>query len=92
MSATMAGPDGEPRCRWCGAAPEFLVYHDTEWGFPVGDDRLRLQAAGLAALLLSRTPQQTPEQIRAVLRAAALDLHEPGHDHETGFGLLRLPD
>ncbi len=39
MSATIAGPDGKLRCRWCGAAPEFLDYHDTEWGFPVDDDR-----------------------------------------------------
>jgi DNA-3-methyladenine glycosylase I len=38
MSATILGPDGRPRCRWCGAAPEFLQYHDSEWGFPVGDD------------------------------------------------------
>jgi DNA-3-methyladenine glycosylase I len=36
--STIAGPDGQSRCRWCGAAPEFLGYHDTEWGFPVGDD------------------------------------------------------
>jgi DNA-3-methyladenine glycosylase I len=39
MSATITGPDGKPRCRWCGAAPEFLDYHDSEWGFPVSDDR-----------------------------------------------------
>ncbi len=39
MNSTIIGPDGKPRCRWCGAAPEFLKYHDTEWGFPVGDDR-----------------------------------------------------
>lgn len=38
MSATIVGPDGKSRCHWCGAAPEFLAYHDTEWGFPVGDD------------------------------------------------------
>lgn len=38
MSATITGPDEKPRCRWCGAAPEFLHYHDTEWGFSVGDD------------------------------------------------------
>ncbi|WP_338491754.1 DNA-3-methyladenine glycosylase I [Streptomyces sp. SJL17-4] len=31
--------DGRPRCGWAGAAPEFLTYHDTEWGFPVADDR-----------------------------------------------------
>ena len=39
MSATIAGPDGKLRCHWCGAAPEFLDYHDTEWGFPVDDDQ-----------------------------------------------------
>jgi DNA-3-methyladenine glycosylase I len=33
------GPDGKSRCRWSAAAPEFLDYHDTEWGFPVKDDR-----------------------------------------------------
>ena len=38
-SRTIIGPDGRPRCRWCAAAPEFLGYHDTEWGFPVRDDR-----------------------------------------------------
>ncbi|MCK4865656.1 MAG: DNA-3-methyladenine glycosylase I [Gammaproteobacteria bacterium] len=39
MSTTIKGPDGKPRCKWCEAAPEFFDYHDTEWGFPVGDDR-----------------------------------------------------
>jgi DNA-3-methyladenine glycosylase I len=38
MSATILGPDGLSRCRWCAAAPEFMAYHDTEWGFPVDDD------------------------------------------------------
>jgi DNA-3-methyladenine glycosylase I len=38
MSTTIKGPDGKPRCRWCDAAPEFLDYHDSEWGFPVSDD------------------------------------------------------
>ncbi len=38
MSKTVLGPDGQPRCRWCSAAPEFLAYHDMEWGFPVADD------------------------------------------------------
>ena len=38
MNATIPGPDGKPRCRWCATAPEFLHYHDTEWGFPVDDD------------------------------------------------------
>lgn len=37
-SATIAGTDGRPRCRWCAATPEFEAYHDNEWGFPVSDD------------------------------------------------------
>ena len=38
MSATIKGPDGKPRCKWCEATPEFFPYHDKEWGFPVADD------------------------------------------------------
>jgi len=38
MSALVTGPDGQTRCRWCSAAPEFFDYHDKEWGYPVGDD------------------------------------------------------
>ncbi|WP_319380666.1 DNA-3-methyladenine glycosylase I [Thiomicrorhabdus sp.] len=38
MSQTISGPDNQPRCAWCAAAPEFFDYHDNEWGFPVDDD------------------------------------------------------
>ncbi len=38
MSATVLGPDGELRCGWCSAAPEFFDYHDNEWGYPVDND------------------------------------------------------
>ena len=27
------------RCFWCGEDPEYIAYHDTEWGIPVRDDR-----------------------------------------------------
>lgn len=39
MNAMVIGPDGKSRCHWCSEAPDFLAYHDTEWGFPVADDR-----------------------------------------------------
>ncbi|NKI98811.1 DNA-3-methyladenine glycosylase I [Novosphingobium sp. SG707] len=39
MSATIPGPDGHHRCRWCAATADYMAYHDTEWGFPVSDDR-----------------------------------------------------
>ena len=35
----LPGSDGRPRCRWCVVTPEVEHYHDTEWGFPVADDR-----------------------------------------------------
>ncbi len=38
MAETIKGADGKLRCKWCDAAPEFLAYHDSEWGFPVDDD------------------------------------------------------
>lgn len=38
MSATVPGPDGAPRCAWCGDVDAFFPYHDTEWGFPTVDD------------------------------------------------------
>ncbi|MCH8552275.1 MAG: DNA-3-methyladenine glycosylase I [Natronospirillum sp.] len=38
MTATVPGPDGRPRCFWCGTVPEFFPYHDNEWGYPVDDD------------------------------------------------------
>ncbi len=36
---TFTGSDGKTRCRWCAATPEYVAYHDQEWGFPVDDDR-----------------------------------------------------
>jgi DNA-3-methyladenine glycosylase I len=33
------GPDGRPRCSWGASTPDYLAYHDDEWGRPVTDDR-----------------------------------------------------
>ena len=32
------GPDGKLRCPWGVSAPEYLVYHDEEWGRPLRGD------------------------------------------------------
>ncbi len=29
------------RCRWCGDDPDYIRYHDKEWGLPVFDDQIR---------------------------------------------------
>ena len=39
MPGAIPGPDGQPRCSWCIVTPEYVRYHDTEWGFPVTDDQ-----------------------------------------------------
>jgi DNA-3-methyladenine glycosylase I len=57
----LPGPDGKLRCPWGLSAPEYLAYHDEEWGRPVRDDtgmfeRLCLEAfqSGLSWLTILR--------------------------------------
>jgi DNA-3-methyladenine glycosylase I len=61
VTGLLTGADGLPRCAWSGAAPEYLAYHDTEWGRPVRDDdgvyeRLTLEAfqSGLSWITILR--------------------------------------
>ncbi len=45
MSAEVTAPGlftdetSSTRCAWCQATPLYRHYHDTEWGFPVADER-----------------------------------------------------
>ena len=39
MPEPIPGPDGHRRCSWCIVTPEYVRYHDTEWGFPVTHDQ-----------------------------------------------------
>ena len=39
MPNPVPGPDGKMRCSWSIVTPEYVRYHDTEWGFPVVDDQ-----------------------------------------------------
>ena len=57
----MAGPDGRLRCPWGLSAPDYLAYHDTEWGRQLHGDqpifeRLCLEAfqSGLSWLTILR--------------------------------------
>ena len=49
------------------------------------------QAAAIAAIFWSAYPKATAAQVRTALCNSAEDLLAPGHDNETGFGLLQLP-
>src|SRR5262245_29885795 len=76
MSKTFTGPDGKPRCSWSGAAPEFLHYHDTEWGFPVTDDRRlfeKLSLEGFQSGLSWRTILAKRENFRAAFHHFDID-------------------
>ncbi|TPN80443.1 DNA-3-methyladenine glycosylase I [Mesorhizobium sp. CU2] len=38
-SGVIEGPDGKTRCFWHGNLPDYLHYHDHEWGRPVTNDQ-----------------------------------------------------
>ena len=75
--ALIVGADGRPRCFWAvGGAPEYVAYHDHEWGRPILDDdglfeRLTLEAfqSGLSWLTILRK--------RPAFRAAFVGFHIP---------------
>jgi DNA-3-methyladenine glycosylase I len=61
MTGVLVGADGLSRCAWAGSTPDYLVYHDTEWGVPVHGEqalyeRLTLEAfqSGLSWLTILR--------------------------------------
>ncbi|MDQ1667582.1 MAG: DNA-3-methyladenine glycosylase [Actinomycetota bacterium] len=61
MNGTVTGPDGLARCPWGLSAPDYVSYHDEEWGRPVGGDtalfeRLSLEAfqSGLSWITILR--------------------------------------
>ncbi|WP_433827394.1 DNA-3-methyladenine glycosylase I [Actinoplanes sp. CA-015351] len=64
MTDLVVGDDGRARCFWGASTPDYLVYHDTEWGKPLrGDDalfeRLTLEAfqSGLSWITILRKRQ-----------------------------------
>ena len=70
----VVGADGLARCRWGASTPDYLAYHDREWGRPLrGDDalfeRLTLEAfqSGLSWLTILRK--------REAFRAAFAGFH-----------------
>ena len=77
MSKTTIGTDGKYRCAWCDSAPEFNVYHDTEWGFPVTDDRRlfeKICLEGFQSGLSWRTILTKRENFRAAFEG--FDFHK----------------
>ena len=60
-TGAVPGPDGLLRCPWALSAPEYVAYHDNEWGRPVSTvqglyERMTLEAfqAGLSWITVLR--------------------------------------
>ena len=73
---TTVGADGKRRCHWCMAAPDYLAYHDTEWGFPVADDRdlfEKLSLEGFQSGLSWRTILAKRDNFRAAFKGFDID-------------------
>jgi DNA-3-methyladenine glycosylase I len=76
MSTSVVSPDGKRRCRWSDAAPEFIEYHDTEWGFPVSDDQRlfeKLSLEGFQSGLSWRTILTKRENFREAFHRFDID-------------------
>lgn len=61
MTEAVRGADGRARCPWALSAPEYVAYHDDEWGRPIRTaaglyERLTLEAfqSGLSWLTILR--------------------------------------
>ncbi len=89
VSYSSCGPNSRlPKPDFVATVPFPILCRAQPFG---GTSAAAPQAAGLAALLWSRHPDRTPSQVIEALREAALDLGPPGHDYDTGYGLVRLP-
>lgn len=76
MHETTPGPDGKLRCHWCSATPEYVTYHDTEWGYPVADDQRlfeKLSLEGFQSGLSWRTILTKRENFRTAFRQFDFD-------------------
>jgi DNA-3-methyladenine glycosylase I len=81
------GPDALVRCAWCRADETYVRYHDTEWGFPVYDDRTLFEKiclegfqSGLSWLTILRKRENFREafddfDIERVARFSARDVN-----------------
>ena len=43
MNTKFIPEDSKTRCPWCLGFPQYITYHDTEWGVPVFDDRTHFE-------------------------------------------------
>ncbi|GAA3299999.1 DNA-3-methyladenine glycosylase I [Dactylosporangium vinaceum] len=49
MSGVVVGADGRARCGWGGSTPDYLDYHDSEWGREIRGDNELFERVSLEA-------------------------------------------
>jgi DNA-3-methyladenine glycosylase I len=61
VSKAVIGVDGRPRCPWAASTPDYIAYHDKEWGRPLTTnnamfERMTLEGfqSGLSWLIILR--------------------------------------
>jgi DNA-3-methyladenine glycosylase I len=82
--STMVGADGRTRCAWPGDLPDYVAYHDDEWGKPVHDDhrlfeKLCLEGfqSGLSWLTILRKRENFREAFAGFDPAVVAEYGEP---------------
>ena len=71
MPPLVSGPDGRRRCPWGASTPQYIAYHDEEWGRPVRDERglyERLVLEGFQSGLSWLTILRKRDNFRAAFR------------------------
>ena len=81
----MAEEARDKRCTWCGSDPQYVAYHDQDWGVPVYDDTLLFEMlilegaqAGLSWLTILKKRDNYRKAFHAfdAARIARYDQHE----------------
>ncbi len=94
----LEGPDGQFRCAWQANLPDYLAYHDAEWGRPVASDaRLfeKLCLEGFQSGLSWLTILRKRENFRAAFagfdfeRLAGMDADAEMARHLADAGIVR---
>lgn len=72
-----------------GGQPDYTAFSNCLYN---GTSMATPHVSGTVAMLLSRYPDLTPGDVRAILACSSLDLGDPGEDTEYGAGLVHAAD
>ena len=93
-SAAVIGEDGRARCPWGAGQPDYIAYHDQEWGFPLRGEpelyeRITLESfqSGLSWLTILRKRPAFRESFAGFAPAAVARFGEDDRQR-----LLAQPD